>query len=362
MKYQPPVDNLLTAITYGSHLYGTSTPTSDFDFKAVYLPALRDLILAKTPKTYRYRFDAEGNPISDHQSMPANGYEAEHTPIQKFIHDFAGGQAYAVETVFAVVQGAHRLHVPNHFSESRTRFVNFEFLCHYLAKNFIHRNVNGMVGFAMKQTFDYVKRGERLNAARTVLKCLQEVLEFDVKPLAPLSHMRLDTKFIIDGNEMTCLDFVAIKTGCEIGSTVNNERLSRTLKLNGREYLETTTITHLIDAVTKLCDQYGERSANASKTDVDWKSLSHAVRVYQQVIELLETGFITFPRPNAEFLRSVKSGDIDLESVKTLLSTLDSEVEQLVKCSKFPEVDTEFRERLDATLSHWLEEQYALSL
>ncbi len=370
MEYKPPVDNLLAAVTYGSHLYGTSTPTSDHDFKAVYLPSMSDLILAKSPKVLRFRFDAQGNPVGDSETMPANGYEAEHMPIQKFVHDFLGGQAYAVEMVFAVVQGAHLKHAPTLCTRESRRVFEFEALCHNLAKNYVHKNVNGMVGFAVKQTFDYVRRGERLNSARAVLAVLVDTLDNFVKgstadgsKLEP-SKVRLDTTcfFIRPGShavdEQTILDHVARETGLEIGETSNQNKKMRTLKLNGREYLETTTLPHLISSVEKLCEQYGDRSTRAAKEDVDWKSLSHAVRVYQQVIELLETGFITFPRPNAKFLLEVKSGEIEIEAVKELLGQLDDRVQELVDGSTLPAVDDAFRERVEEMLVDWLFNQY----
>lgn len=294
--------------------------------------------------------------------MPPNGYEAEHTPVQKFIHDFLGGQAYAVETAFAVVQGAHLIHRPPHYTTSAQRFNEFEFLCHQLTKQYVHRNVNGMVGFAVKQTFDYVRRGERLNAAKQVLEVLQNTLKFfettadtRFKKFDPNS-IRLDTvshyihpvsHFV---EAQTVLDHVVRETGLELGETKNQNKVMRTLKLNGREYLETTTLPHLIGAVEKLCEQYGERSTRASEVDVDWKSLSHAVRVYQQVIELLETKFITFPRPNAKFLLDVKKGKHDLESVKRLLGKLDDRTNELLKKSDLPEVTEEFRKHVESTV------------
>jgi len=363
MKY-PPRDglfsNLLTVCTYGSHLYGTNSETSDHDFKAVYLPDLVDLLLAKAPRVLRFRFDAEGKTLSDSASMPANGYEAEHTPVQKFVHDFLGGQAYAVETAFAVVQGAHYLHrpEPHRITEGR-QFAEFEFLCHRLTKQYVHRNVNGMVGFAVKQTFDYVRRGERLNAAKQVLDVLQHALKFYEQThdtrfekfdankirLDTVSHYIHPVSHFVEAQ--TLLDHVARETGLPLGETTNQNKKLRTLKLNGREYLETTTLPHLIGAVEKLCDQYGERSTRASEVDVDWKSLSHAVRVYQQVIELLETGFITFPRKNAKFLLDVKKGHHNIEDIKRLLGSLDDKVNALLETSKLPEVDDAFRAKVE---------------
>lgn len=381
MEYTPPVDNLLVAVTYGSHLYGTNTPTSDHDFKAVYLPSMRDLMLAKAPRVLRFRFDEDGNTVGEHDTMPANGYEAEHTPVQKFVHDWLGGQAYAVETVFAVIQGAHQKHMPPVGTLGSRRACSFEAFCHKLAKQYVHRNVNGMVGFAVKQTFDYVRRGERLNAAKKVLDVLKSTLSFHTaNGESQPSLVRLDTPVSymveVDGTPAThehrvseadhglklvtetIFDGVVRETGLEVGSTVNHNKTMRTLKLNGREYLETTTLPHLIAAVEKLCDQYGERSTRASETDVDWKSLSHAVRVYQQVIELLETGFVTFPRQNADNLLKIRKGEHSLESVKDLLRDLDDQTNDLLAVTTLPEVTEEFRSEVDDVLYAWLQTQY----
>lgn len=368
MQYFPPVDNLMCAITYGSHLYGTNSSTSDFDFKAVYLPTLRDLMLAKQPRTLRYRFDEDGNSLPEHATMPANGYEAEHTPIQKFISDYLGGQAYAVETVFAVVHDAHHLHQPPPTTAGSKRFALFEMLCLKLASKYLHSNVNGMVGFAVKQTFDYVHRGERLNAARAVYEQVNRLLSFLTASGTSPNLVRLDTPMVraevVDDQAVTItetvLDQLVRNTGLEIGSSTNQNKVMRTLKLNGREYLETTTLPHLLTALEKLINQYGERSTKASETDVDWKSLSHAVRVYQQVIELLETHTITFPRRNADFLLEIKQGKRDLDEVRDLLRDLDDKVNALMATTTLPPADDAFRKSVEEeVLLPLLEHLYA---
>lgn len=40
----------LVRMKFGSHLYGTATPESDTDIKGVFLPELRDLLLARAPR------------------------------------------------------------------------------------------------------------------------------------------------------------------------------------------------------------------------------------------------------------------------------------------------------------------------
>lgn len=337
MRYNPiTTQQILAAVTHGSHLYGTNTPASDYDFKVVTLPALNDLLLAKRLDVKKYKFDADGNPVPEDMTMPADGYEAEHTPLQKFVADYLSGQAYAVEFVFAFKQGFAKNNAHHDY--------NYHVLRDFLETLPVHRNVDGMVGFAMKQTFDYVRRGERYNSALATLAAIESVQA--VLCTGAVRDVRLDHPFM----DNKVLDYIASRCDLQTGETINHDKVIRTLKLNGREYLETTMLDHLKTAVIKLRDQYGTRATDAAMTNVEWKSLAHAVRVYQQVVELLRTGFITFPRQNADVLLAIRRAQIPLEVVKELLRELDDEVQQLVAESTFPEVDEELKEQVQHNL------------
>jgi predicted nucleotidyltransferase len=51
--------DLIVAMRFGSHLYGTATPQSDLDYKAVYLPEARDILVQRVQSTVsRSRADA----------------------------------------------------------------------------------------------------------------------------------------------------------------------------------------------------------------------------------------------------------------------------------------------------------------
>jgi hypothetical protein len=338
-KHSPGQDEIIISITYGSRLYGTETPESDYDFKSITLPSYKNTLLAKPLKVTRYKYDEAGNVIAEGVPVPARGYEAEHTPIQKFIKDYLSGQAYAVEIAYAVMQGYH-------YTNSA---INFQSLCASLVYKFQHQNVQGMVGFAVKQTFDYVRRGERLNAAKALLSALDKIIA-DEKECT-----RLDS---IMSTGSTVLYYLAGSCSLPTGITVNASKELQTIEINGRSYAESTALPHFKAAVEKLILQYGERSTAASETDVDWKSLSHAVRVYEQVIELLNTSWITFPRPNAEQLLRFKQGKVSLEAVKFHLRTLDDEVQRLLAITELPVVDAEFYKRADDLLFSWLQEEF----
>jgi hypothetical protein len=352
MIYSPPTEHdLFATITHGSHLYGMSTPASDHDFKCIYLPKRRDILLAKPLKVHRHKHAPDGSIVGVHETMPPNGYEAELTPIQKFLGDYLTGQAYAVEFVFAVLQGFHKQHttsIPLKYIEEFMQVIH---------RDYVHSNVTGMTGFAAKQTMDYVHRGKRLNAAREVLISVEALMQ-------KYPNSRLDTVVPFSDMPGACLsgdqilDRIVYDTGLTIGMSINRDKVFRTLELNGRDYLETTTLPHFRAAVEKLIDQYGERTNAAAQTDVDWKSLSHAVRVYQQVLELLETKWITFPRQNAPMLLRIKQGEHTLESVKDLLEELDTQVLEAVADSTLPSVDDKFRAAAETELYELLQNFY----
>jgi hypothetical protein len=345
--------DVMFVVTYGSRLYGTSTPKSDTDLKSVYLPEIDDLLLGKRLVNTKTRVDASGVKVADQDLMPADGVENEFIPFQVFVRDFVQGQTYAVEIAFAILRDGPTAPDPVSFREYE--------LVQELVENFGNSEVYSMVSFAQKQTFDYVKRGERLNDARKVEAALRAVQEFhgatglEVRLDLPLAFMRYGELV-----QTTVLDELARETGLKTSVSVNNNKPQRTLELNGRSYLESTTVGHILEQVKKLVSKYGDRSTAAAETDVDYKSLSHAVRVYQQSIELLETGKITFPRPNAAELLLIKQGSVPLDEVKSVLTKLDEEVLSKIETSSVRKKTPELVARSEQWLLAATRELYLL--
>lgn len=340
----------LFQVTYGSHLYGTATATSDVDLKVVYLPQLSDVLLGKKHAIFKRRYDAEGNEILDDGTpMPDNGTEVEYFPLATFARDFIAGQTYAVEIAYAYLKDLEDFDYAHDEDEQVKGFIRV------LTNEFGTKEVYSMVGFAIKQTMDYVQRGERLNAAEKVRDVILAIVE-EAKHIS--AHIRLDDEI----NGQRVLDIVAEQTGLKIGLNTGGNKPIRTLELNGRSYLETSALSHVLTAVEKLIDAYGERSTKAAKTEVDFKSLSHAVRVYQQSIELLETGKLTFPRPNAAQLLEIKEGRANLEEVKALLKSLDAEVQEKILTSTVRPKTPELEAKLEKFLLSTLYEMYEIKL
>ena len=78
--------------------------------------------------------------------------------------------------------------------------------------------------------------------------------------------------------------------------------------------------------VQKVIASYGKRAeAAASDNGVDWKAISHCVRVLLQVEELLTTNKITFPLINANFIKSIKYNTTDM-SYEEIMSWIETHI------------------------------------
>ena len=76
------------------------------------------------------------------------------------------------------------------------------------------------------------------------------------------------------------------------------------------------------------------RAEMERKFGYDTKFVMHCLRLISECRELLTTGNITFPRPDADLLLEIKNGKYTYEEVESKLSNLDDEFEELYKNSK----------------------------
>jgi hypothetical protein len=108
------------------------------------------------------------------------------------------------------------------------------------------------------------------------------------------------------------------------------------------------TLKHAYDMYKNVLESYGKRAQLAESNDgVDWKALSHAVRVATEALELLQYGRITMPLPNAAHVLDIKLGRIPYKEVAAEIEELLPLVEAATKRSTLPEkADQEFIDSL----------------
>jgi hypothetical protein len=295
---------LIVRMKFGSHLYGTNTDDSDVDYKGVFLPDKRGILLNQIPKCRSF---STGNDLVKNNP---DDVDEEIYSLHYFIKLACDGQTVAIDM----------LHAPGNMliesSDIWKKIVKQK-------QRFYTKNLNSFVNYARRQASKYGIKGSRLNAAQQVLNLLESN--------DPESRLR-DVWSRLPRNEY-CHD---------IGIDPNG---MRQYQVCGKTFQESSSVGYVLPIIKKFYDDYGHRAKLAAENkNIDWKAISHALRAAIQTKEILTTGTINFPLMDAPFLLDVKSGRLDYTGeVAPVLESLMDEVEKLVNESDLPDkVDDDY--------------------
>lgn len=107
------------------------------------------------------------------------------------------------------------------------------------------------------------------------------------------------------------------------------------------------------------------RKAQIAEHGYSIKNAYHAVRLLEECIEFLETGTITFPRPNADYLKKIRNGEIPVEEVKERYTELEAKSVEAEAKSTIPEdvdkekIDKLYYDIVGPIIARWGYERYA---
>lgn len=280
--------NKIIQIKFGSHLYGTTTPKSDLDYKAIYLPTARDIVLGRVKQT-----DNKSRKKDAFEKNNKDDVDMEIVSLGRFVELLLEGQTMALDMLFAG---------PDYWTHYTPQGAGLMYQLMGNREQFLNKNVNAFVGYARQQAAKYGVKGFRVAAMRDILEYLQE------------HHAKMKLGEIINKSSIPKNDFTAIveckgKNGPELHLEVCN----RKVPFNA-------TVQYAQQVYQRIFDQYGKRALLAEKNEgVDWKALSHAVRVNCEAQELLLTGKITFPRPERELLLKIKTEQMPYQEIAALI-------------------------------------------
>lgn len=291
--------NKILEIKFGSHLYGTDTPSSDLDLKAIYIPSAREIVLntyKKTISTQRPKGVGERNTKDD--------IDIEIFSLDRYLKLLSEGQTVALDFLF---------HTPNMVTYKQFGDHTFSFIKENKDK-LLCKDLAAFIGYCKQQAQKYGLKGFRVAALRESLDFLNKLPANE--KLDP--HFNNLYNFVYDLNERPFKqknEFISIEY---LDDKNGNQFLY--LKICDKFYCLNTTVKHIRDQIQRRFDQYGQRALKAELNEgIDWKALSHAVRVNNQGIELLNTGHITFPRPDRELLLSIKTGQMEYNEVADII-------------------------------------------
>jgi hypothetical protein len=292
--------NTILELKFGSHLYGTDTPESDLDFKGIYLPTAREIVLGNYHKTVmvgRKKAKCERNTKDD--------IDIEIFSLDRFLDLLCDGQTVALDILFAPQN------MYTHID------VNHGWIMGEIYRNrheLLNKNVNAFVGYARQQAAKYGIKGSRMDALKSTVEFLELLPENE-----KLVRYSEDIETLVRVNEqLVSLEKTPLVEIVHIKGPNSLEEPH--LHVAGRKIPFHATVKYAKQIYSKILSGYGHRAHKAHLAGgVDWKALSHAIRVNGEAKELLETGKITFPRPDNGFLRKVKLGLLDFKEVSEVI-------------------------------------------
>ena len=301
-------EKIIVKMFFGSTLYGTRNENSDTDIKGVFLPRRRDIILGRIPQQYsekRNKVDGEKNTKED--------IDIEIFSLHEFIKLACEGQTLALDM----------LHAPGNMIIEGSRIWS-DIVAH--RDKFYTKNLKAFIGYAQRQAAKYGIRESRLNTASDFIKILE------------LSNQNVQLSEIWD----ILKDLDSLEHFHFLGKDENG---IEKLQVCGKQFHETARVNYVLPIIKRFYDNYGERAKLAADNQgIDFKAVSHAIRVSIELKELLTEGTIIFPLKEAEMIRKVKDGKMDyITEVVPILEGLMDEVTDLSEKSKLPDkVDRKF--------------------
>lgn len=299
----------IVLIKFGSYLYGTTTPESDRDIKGIYLPKARDILLQQvTPVISQKREKAHG------EKNMATDTDYECYSPEKYLLLLAEGQMVALDMLYAP-ESALLITSP-----TWTAIKQF-------APNILTKQAVSLVRYCKVQANKYGMKGSRILAAQLLLETLTKA-ESQFGASAKLQKIADDVQQLVSCNK-----------GISIGSqpTIHGTEI-KYVDIGGKKALFNSSLKTARNMVQKLLNEYGHRAQAAALNEgVDWKALSHAVRIGRQALEFFTFHRITFPRPEASYLIEIKQGNVSYQQVTDEIEQLLTQVEHAARQASLPE-------------------------
>jgi hypothetical protein len=290
--------NILFLCKFGSHLYGTSTPESDEDYKGVYLPTLDQCIIGDVPRTVSYYSG------KDDSKNTKDDVDIEIYSLHYFLKLLSRGDTGALDI----------LHAP---LDNKDIVLHSTDIWEFLNKNrslFYTTNLSAFVGYCRKQASKYGIKGSRLNDCKMVLEFLKD------KPgkLSDYEFPKGEHIHYIEADKSLKIPFPMYQ-------------------VVGKKFQITVECSYAYNCLKLFYDEYGKRAKLAAENKgVDWKAVSHALRCAFEMNQIYSRGDLTFPLHQADYLRDVKQGKRKYKAVGEYIEDLMDKIETMAKLSHYP--------------------------
>jgi hypothetical protein len=296
---------------YGSKLYGTDDENSDTDYKGIFIPNKLDVLVKK-----------DIDHINFNSSLPSfknssDDIDIELVSIFKFFNLLKKGETGTIDLLFSMFSN-NIIYEDFYF----TSIIKDNY------KSFINKNIKAFLGYSVSMAKKYNIRGERYS----------ELVDFGLKfnnfsinsNFQTLRDGWEELKSIVNDSNYKYIKFV-FKDGPR-GSKIDQWEYIEVL---GKYFTQTVTLPYFMNHLINSKEKYGNR-VKSNNENIDWKGLSHSMRVLLECQELLKDNFISFPLTDKKFIKDIKTGKLDIEYVMNKLESNFNKADSLYNTSNMP--------------------------
>lgn len=292
----------LVRILHGSHLYGTNTADSDLDYKGVHVPSGKSILM----QNVRDVIDDSVVDKDEANKNTADAVDSQSYSVQKFFQLITLGDMTATEMLFA----------PDNRVETDNKMLWA--VLREQGRSLINRDVRGFVGYCRRQAAKYGIRGSRVAAVEGLRAILDQAM-VEGYGHVPLSFIEKEIRAYAEATPHTAIEGIA--------GGDKSKKMPHIVCCD-RKMPFTAHISKVFEVYDKIWQEYGHRARQAANNEgIDWKAISHAMRVANQAYELLTEHRITFPSPEAELLTKIKLGQLSYDEVSVVLEERIAQVE-----------------------------------
>ena len=308
---------------YGSKLFGTDNINSDTDYKGIFIPSKEDVLLKRDIEHYNYN-------TNTHSKNEKEDVDLQFYSIYKWFNLLKKGETGVLDLLFSLFREDTHIYTDKFFvtvmKENYQKFYN--------------KKLHSFIGYCVGQSKMYNIKGERFAELHDFVELFRaiEVQNKEVK----LEVYFPKIEHIFSEKQYKYVKFV--KASIARGNQAYKE--GRYVELLGKRFAGSVTVGYFTKLISEMEEQFGNRTRDAA-IGVDYKALSHAVRIIDEVEELLDDGFITFPLKNRVYVTAIKEGNIALEEVMAYIDVKLDVVQEKLDNSTLPEKSDEvFIDRL----------------
>lgn len=320
----------LVKMMFGSHVYGTNLPTSDHDFKGVFIPDAQDLVMQRAAKHIK-----NSTKKDDSKRNTAEDVDDELFSIQTYMELLRQGQTVALDMLFT----------PQKYYCWEDGVDDRWWEIAYNREKLIHKGTNAFVGYTKAQAAKYGHKGERVAALKEITELLKSLPQHTNLE----DHDSLLREFSKRTNNKE-VEIINIPTPSGQGETTDMPHIGVANKKVGWS----CSVQYALQVYQLALDKYGHRARLAESNEgIDWKATMHAVRIAAEARELLTTGHISFPRPEKDLLLAIRQGQLPYKQVEELIDQGLADIKAAEEKSTLPNKPNHTYMEEIVSKAHW---------